>query len=109
MGLFNLLDIELLCPKCNVLVKTGAEFKIGYKNQFEYKLGDKIEWFKKHQGRPPGGNYDGEGYVECPNCKFEFLIDIHIKDDTICDFEINLDKHPHYPTRANSVVKKNDT
>ncbi|HEX9059607.1 MAG TPA: hypothetical protein VF941_05470 [Clostridia bacterium] len=97
MGMYNLLKQNLKCPICSHECEMEAEFKIGFMNLDTYNIGDKIKWADGlvkwgHQKRPEGGNFSGEGYVECPVCKKDFWINIIIENDIIKKVEINLSK-----------------
>ncbi|HOL87360.1 MAG TPA: hypothetical protein PLK32_08405 [Defluviitoga tunisiensis] len=97
MGLYNILKLNLKCPFCNYEGEMEAEFKIGYLNLDIYNTGDKIKWVEglakqPHQKRPEGGNFCGEGYVECQNCNKDFWLEIFIENDRITKAKINFDK-----------------
>lgn len=40
--MYNLLIIKEKCPRCGVIERTEAEFKMGYMNLDSYNLGDEI-------------------------------------------------------------------
>ena len=44
MGIFNILEMEFYCPKCQHTSKTEVEFKVGFLNLDRYKIGDKLIW-----------------------------------------------------------------
>ena len=95
MGMFNTLEIEFYCPKCQHTSKTEVEFKVAFLNLDRYKIGDKLIWgdgfmrkTRIENRRPNNGNYISEGYVECPNCYQDYFLNIIVKDDVILKPEI---------------------
>ncbi|MEJ8307392.1 hypothetical protein [Saccharibacillus sacchari] len=95
--MYNLLLINVKCPRCNESVNAEAEFKIGLMNLDTYKLGDELKWAigrakSPHQLRPQNGDSIGEGYVCCPNCEKDFWVVIKIEHDIISSFEVDITK-----------------
>jgi len=84
---FNTLVIDLICPRCAYRGQMEVEFRFGFRDQLRYRLGDRIVWEggggRKPLRRPSGGDLDGEGYVECPNCRLDFWVTVQIRDDVI--------------------------
>lgn len=102
MGLFNILETKLKCPRCGFESEMEVEFKIGYLDLQTYRLGDKLTWASgiakcPHQKRPNNGNFIGEGYVECPNCKKDFWITINIQNDILTKVKLDLTKQGYIP------------
>jgi predicted nucleic acid-binding Zn ribbon protein len=89
MGMYNLLDIQVVCPNCQKEVLTEAEFKIGFLNLDKYRLGEKLRWNDNGKGlrvpkvRPTNGDYEGKAYAECPTCYKEFWLQVSVKDDIL--------------------------
>ncbi|PSK20251.1 hypothetical protein C7R94_05180 [Brevibacillus sp. NRRL NRS-603] len=96
--MYNLLIIKEKCPRCGVIERTEAEFKMGYMNLDSYNLGDEIRWASgqckpPHQKRPSGGNATGEGYVCCPCCGKDFWLIIIVQHDVILQVEVDYTKN----------------
>jgi DNA-directed RNA polymerase subunit RPC12/RpoP len=91
--MYNNLKLEIRCPKCHHVSEMEAEFKIGYLNLDTYHIGEKITWAdgltKGQQNRPEGGNFTGDGYVECTRCNKDFWITINIENDIITCAQVN--------------------
>jgi hypothetical protein len=73
----------------------------GYRDQLAYMLGDKYRWRTgrsvKNGGRPPDGDMEGEGYVECPLCRKDFFVIVHLRSDVLQSVEPDTDKKPLIP------------
>jgi hypothetical protein len=93
MGMYNNLRLKIKCPNCHQISEMEAEFKMGYLNLDTYQLGDKIVWAdglaKDQQNRPEGGNFIGDGYVECTKCGKDFWLIIKIVNDIVISAEVN--------------------
>jgi hypothetical protein len=80
VGLYNVLLVDLECPQCQWRGEFEVEFKIGLLAVSTYRIGETLSWpggqRDKPLRRPAGGNLDGEGYAECPNCGKDFWVDI---------------------------------
>lgn len=92
--MYNLLLVEVECPRCKAIVHAESEFKMGLMNLDTYRLGDELKWAagrarSPHQRRPQDGSSVGEGYVCCPNCEKDFWIIIKIEYDAISGIEVN--------------------
>jgi hypothetical protein len=87
VSLHNVLLVELTCPRCGHHAVHEVEFKFGLLDQLTYRLGDEVRWAGGQRGkplrRPPAGDLDGEGYVECPRCGKDFWVDIDVRGDQI--------------------------
>lgn len=97
MGLFNLLNAELICLSCGKNVFSDIELHFGdVSNMASYQIGDAYTWRKnkaiQNGGRPPNGNLKGEGYMECPNCEKDFFVTVIIQNDVIIRVEIDKNK-----------------
>jgi hypothetical protein len=42
MGMYNTLSFNIKCPKCNNHHEIEADFRFGFMNLYEYKIGDKL-------------------------------------------------------------------
>ncbi len=63
-------------------------------------LGDKYPWTKgsksvKNGGRPEQGNYEGEGYTECPSCKKDFWVKAIVEKDVLVSIQVDNEKEPY--------------
>lgn len=87
MGLFNVLEVNVTCPRCHREVYVQAEFRFGVVNVETYRLGDMLPWVGERPSipkvRPEGGNYKGEGYAVCPLCDVDFYVDIEVKNNIL--------------------------
>ena len=94
MAAFNILATELRCPRCGLVAEMEAEFRFGFRTQDRYRLGDTLRWneasISPADRRPTGGNYVGEGYVECPRCRLDFWITIGVTHDVIRTADVDL-------------------
>jgi len=102
MGMYNLLDLVLECPRCGLIGAAEAEFRFGFRNLDRYVLGDRLRWTddpETTRGRPTDGNFTGEGYVECSVCRRDFWIDIEVRHDRLVAATIDRNK-PGYITEA---------
>jgi hypothetical protein len=67
-----------------------------------YRLGDTLDWgdgkgLRFPSQRPSGGNYTGDGYIECPDCKKDYWVTITVEADVIVSAVVNPAK-PGYIT-----------
>ncbi len=99
MGLYNILFAKLKCPRCVKDSKFEIESYFGFKNQIDYKIGNKVQWFEgnsvKNGARPENGNIISEGYAECPLCGKDFFVNIFIENDIIVKITSNKEKKPY--------------
>jgi hypothetical protein len=93
MGMYNILALEFRCPHCRIKSNMEIEFKFGLLNLDRYELGSKMQWRERkgdtRERRPAGGDYKGEGYVECPNCHNDFWVVIGVQNDVIEKVELD--------------------
>lgn len=93
MGAFNILKADLTCRHCKFHGEMEIEFKFGFLNLIEYRLGDELVWIGNRKSypkkRPQDGHYIGEGYVECPNCHKDFWVIINVVSDKIESVEVD--------------------
>jgi len=89
MGLYNLLLVELECPRCRAHAMCEVEFKLGLLDLQRYRLGDTLRWAGGYRNKPPrrpdGGIADGEGYTECPHCGKDFWVHVYVREDQISE------------------------
>jgi hypothetical protein len=90
------LIVHPTCPQCQFEGDVEAEFRFGLLDYRTYHLGDTIEWGTKGlrypRVRPEGGNFEGDGYVECPNCGKDYWVTIKVVNDVISSAEVNVEK-----------------
>ncbi|NLE03240.1 MAG: hypothetical protein GX638_00355 [Crenarchaeota archaeon] len=96
MTVYNILNEKIPCPFCLEMVENGIEMYVGKGDLSEYRVGDRVEWNKGKSvskgGRPPEGNADIEGYVECEHCGRDFFVIVHIRNDIIIGVEFDTNK-----------------
>jgi hypothetical protein len=101
MGLYNLLDLVIRCPHCRVESRMDADFRFGWMNLDRYHLGDRLLWdgggVRVPRRRPPGGNFTGDAYAECPSCQRDFWLTVTVCDDVIERAEVD-------PTRKGYIL-----
>lgn len=78
------------------------EIKFGdTSNMLRLKPKDHYPWKQgkaaRNGGRPEGGNLDGEGYAECPNCSKDSFFVVVIRKDVIIDAHPDAEKHGYCP------------
>ena len=72
MGAFNTLKSEWVCPSCGERAGFNTQFKYGAVWQFEYHLGDQLQWGVNDQGKPGCKRVVLDGVMEeCPLCGAE--------------------------------------
>ena len=82
MGTYNILQAGITCPHCQASVNLEIEMRFGDTRMFEkFMVGDLYKWVPG--GRPLNGDYDGEGYAECPDCRRDFFVRVSIHQDKI--------------------------
>jgi hypothetical protein len=101
MGAFNTLGCDLTCPRCGWRGEMEVEFRLGLRDQIDYRLGDAITWAgggrRKPLRRPEGGNEEAEGYVECPRCEKALWVTIGIRSDIIATVEVDPTRQGYVP------------
>ena len=85
--MYNLLLVELDCPRCHARAGCEVEFKLGLCELRTYRLGETLRWAGGHRNkplrRPDAGAAEGEGYTECPHCGKDFWVRVEVRDDRI--------------------------
>lgn len=92
MGLYNILHVNVVCPRCHERVAVDSDFRFGYLRLIEYQIGDMIQWHDDGSAqarRPPQGSLDGEGYAECPQCHKDFWLKIRVRHDRLEAAEVD--------------------
>lgn len=102
MSTYNTLTAGIRCPHCGNDTDVRIDFRFGLRDQLEYRLGDRLAWEGKGvrtpAGRPPDGDFEGEGYTECSVCGNSFWTRIHVRADVIETVEVDWDRE-EYPCR----------
>ena len=101
MGLYNTLRANVRCPRCGRESEMDVDLYFGWKGMLEFHLGDEYRWSPKGNveagGRPEGGNLDGEGYVECPQCGKDFFARVRVRNDVLEGVEPDPRRTPLIP------------
>ena len=97
MSAFNILHTLLTCPHCQITSQMQVELFFGFRYQLEYCLGERYLWVARKQvqngGRPENGNMVGEGYTECPNCHYDFFVEVVVIEDVLTEAKPSTTKH----------------
>jgi len=106
MGTCNLLRASMTCPHCNTAVDLEIEMRFGdTRNLAEFVVGERYLWIPgraiQHGGRPKNGDFVGEGYSECPQCRRDFFVEVILCEDTITAVRPDLQKAGYIPPDAN--------
>ncbi len=89
MGLYNLLDASITCPRCGKFSeKVEFELFFGDRQIKRFKIGD-IYQLKKAENI---NTTEGEGYAECPICSKDFFVKVEVEDSKIKFVEVNSEK-----------------
>jgi len=97
LGLFNTVGSNLACVHCGAVSSYKVQFKYGNCYQYEYEIGDEIEWSGDDSSYDWGDPNQVAVVVEgvggpCPNCREEFLnFDVFTQNGIIRDVR------PHDP------------
>jgi hypothetical protein len=98
---YNLLHATTAGPRCGTTGSVEIEFTFGLLGFRDYALGDAIErgvkGLRNPGQRPRGGNYEGEGYVECQVCGSDEWVWITVLDDVITDVPVDKGRPGHVP------------
>jgi hypothetical protein len=77
---YNLLKAVLECPHSGTTDLETIEFRFGLLEFREYHLGEELNWGTKGdrfpKTRPEGGDFVGEGYVECFACGRDYWVSV---------------------------------
>jgi hypothetical protein len=87
--MYNILQARTTCPHCGSVRVVDIEFRFGPLDLATYRLGDTIPWSSKglrHPSQPPPlGDFEGEGYAECPVCGKDYWLEITVRRGVIED------------------------
>jgi hypothetical protein len=101
MGSYNILHATTTCPRTGETGPVGIEFTFGLLDFRDYRVGDTIDWGVKGlrgpRQRPGGGNFEGEGYVECPVCHKDYWVGITVRADVITDVRVDTSRPGRVP------------
>lgn len=101
MGLFNTIHATLQCPRCLRIVDAEIETKFGWTNQLDYVLGDEVRWSSTPEfppiGRPAEGTGEFPGYCECPSCRRDFWLKVHVVRDHIQNADVDPTQSGYIP------------
>jgi hypothetical protein len=93
MSIYNYLEFKGKCPHCLSELELEVDFRFGFRNLDRYRIGDELRWhgdgLNTPKRRPSQGNYVGDGYVECPNCKKDSWVKISIEGDVIKSVDVD--------------------
>lgn len=95
MGLFNVLNANVVCSQCSHSYTDRLQFKHGEKWQYEYHLGDELKWgdsrISDGEKRPGQVLVYGISELEgCPNCGFKNINDYQ-REYTYFEDEVEYD------------------
>jgi hypothetical protein len=101
MGSYNILHATTTCPRTGEVGPVEIEFTFGRLDFRDHHVGDTIDWGVEGRGnprqRPGGGNFEGEGYVECPVCHKDYWVGITVRADVITDVRVDTSRPGHIP------------
>jgi hypothetical protein len=105
MGTYNRLHVLLTCPRCQVTSEAEVALYFGDTSQMqEIRLGERYPWVPRKQpqngGRPEGGNWDGEGYLECEHCHGDSFWRAIVREDVLLRVEPDFEKPGYVPDEA---------
>jgi hypothetical protein len=97
MGTYNTLQTSITCPHCSALVNVEIEMRFGNTLRMErFVIGDHYRWVSgravQNGGRPEKGNFDGEGYTGCPQCRRDFFVKVMVREDKIESVKPDMEK-----------------
>jgi hypothetical protein len=96
MGTFNIMKASGRCPRCNAEIEFQLDMHFGFTSMMQdLKIGDKYPWLDN--GRPEGGNVDGEGYMSCPRCCKDSFWRVIVRNDVIVKIEPDVTKKGYMP------------
>lgn len=86
MSAFNTIKCHAACPFCGNFQIWTVQYKYGDCWQYEYEIGDKINWNGNDNGENIGGSLRTEGIAEerCQKCgKDDIDAEIHLFDNML--------------------------
>lgn len=79
MGAFNTVRGITDCPSCGCSVEVAAQFKYGDTWQYEYRMGDRLQWDGNQIGRPGARRAIVDAEAEgCPCCGYQDGWSLHL-------------------------------
>ena len=107
MGLYNILNATVVCPRCCKTSEGQIDLYFGYLSLTSYQLGDSYHWAEgkepQNGGRPQQQPVKGLGYTECSNCARDFFVVVRVEDDILVSCEAFLEKAPYQPDATTEV------
>ncbi len=102
MSTYNILHALVDCPRCGAVVGADIECRCGDTTQMvDLRIGDIYPWVRGRQpqngGRPKGGRFVGDGYMECPTCKKDLFLRVVLDDDKITAVEPDSSRRGYIP------------
>lgn len=101
MSLYNILQARTECPRCGAVGTVDIEFRFGPLDLSTYRLGDRIAWADKgprHPSQPPPhGDYEGEGYAECPVCGKDYWLELTVRGAVLAEATVDRSRPGHIP------------
>ena len=121
MGMYDIIFVEITCPKCGMFVEVDCQTKQGLKTLSSYKIGDKFTINKEYQkledsnnricnknnepGEPEYNKYLIWLLGSCPNCRCQIEGCAYIDRSTSVIEEVNLCRY-FVDIEPDIVVKK---
>jgi hypothetical protein len=97
MGAFNTLLVNKVpCPKCGYEQNWRIQFKYGDCWQYEYQLGETIQWGGNDKGKNVGGRVRTDGIAEeqCLQCGLkEVEALVYLEDNRITKVELRIEPY----------------
>lgn len=91
LGRYNTLIAELICPFCAHCGRTEVDVYFGHLDLLLYQLGDRCRWIPDRAvadgGRPPQGDLDGVGSIECVHCGQDWYAVVSVRGDHFVDVQ----------------------
>ena len=122
MGMYDIIFVEITCPKCELLVEVDCQTKQGLKTLSSYAIGDKFTINKEHKeleeqsyrlrsknmdkGEPAYNRYLIWVLGSCPNCRCHLEGCAYIDRTSSTIMEVNLFKYS-VDIEPEIVVRKN--
>lgn len=100
MGLFNILEANLVCPRCGVRTEMECEFKFGNLNLDRYRLNTRIHNARNEDAAMVNAEtFSGEGYAECPGCSRDFWVVITLHEGRFQRVEVDGSRDGYIPDK----------
>ena len=96
MSTYDLLHVDMICPRCGQNCRMEIELFVGIGNLIDYQIRDRIQWAPhsapQNGGRPPNGDCEAEGYAECDSCTKDFFVKAIVRNDILTDVLVDPSK-----------------